>query len=107
MQKEYAIELSNGDRPTRFQVNPVTSNRNTATDEVDGELEEDTFNDDDIVLRNNRRSSRLNSVSLKSSFRDKDKPPKFKDMQTTRFQVNVHKLLFTQSENIDLTIVFS
>lgn len=57
MAAENPIELIGTDRPNRFQVNPVTSNRNTAIDETEP-FEEDTFNDDEIVLRNNRRSSR-------------------------------------------------
>ncbi|XP_055316627.1 bumetanide-sensitive sodium-(potassium)-chloride cotransporter isoform X2 [Sitodiplosis mosellana] len=88
MSKDYPIELIGTDRPNRFQVNPVTPIKNTTTEDVETEaFEEDTFDDDDIVLRNNRRSSRLNSLSLRSSFRDKDKPAKYKDIQTTRFQV--------------------
>ncbi|XP_031638851.1 bumetanide-sensitive sodium-(potassium)-chloride cotransporter isoform X2 [Contarinia nasturtii] len=89
MSKEHSIEMIGTDRPNRFQVNPVSTSKTTNnTSDIDGEIfEEDTFDDDDIVLRNNRRSSRLNSLSLRSSFRDKDKPAKYKDMQTTRFQV--------------------
>lgn len=34
---------------------------------------------------------RLNSLTLRSSFRDRDKPAKYKDMQTTRFQVSLSK----------------
>lgn len=57
MSTEYPIELIGTDRRNRFQVNPVTSSKNDTN--VDVELfDEDTFNDDDIVLRNNRRSSR-------------------------------------------------
>lgn len=57
MATDYSIELIGTDRPNRFQVNPVKlTNTNTAED---GEpFDEDTFNDDEIVLRNNRRSSR-------------------------------------------------
>lgn len=58
MQKEYVIELNGSDRPNRFQVNPVKTSNTKVTTDDDGEaFEEDTFNDD-IVLRNNRRSSR-------------------------------------------------
>lgn len=59
MSTDYPIELIGTDRPNRFQVNPVTPNKNTAPNDVEVELfDDDTFNDDDIVLRNNRRSSR-------------------------------------------------
>lgn len=58
MSTEYPIELIGTDRRNRFQVNRVASKK-SAIDDGDGELfDEDTFNDDDIVLRNNRRSSR-------------------------------------------------
>lgn len=58
MPAEYPIELIDTDRPNRFQVNPVTQNMATS-DEADNELfDEDPFNTDDIILRNNRRSSR-------------------------------------------------
>lgn len=55
----YSIELHDvGDRPNRFQVNPVaTLRRTTGTAVNEGEIDDDTF-DDEIVLRNNRRSSR-------------------------------------------------
>lgn len=62
MSKDYrtGIEMMGTDRPNRFQVNPVTPSKKIPVDDTDGELldEEDTFNDDDIVLRNTRRSSR-------------------------------------------------
>lgn len=59
MSTEYPIELIGTDRRNRFQVNPVTTNQNNNTAEVEIDLlDEDTFNDDDIILRNNRRSSR-------------------------------------------------
>lgn len=62
MSTDYPIELIGTDRPNRFQVNPVAPAKKIPTDDTDAELfdvyEEDTFNDDDIVLRNNRRSSR-------------------------------------------------
>lgn len=59
MSKEYPIELMGRDRPNRFQVNPVMPSQKVNADDADGEpFDEDTFDDDDIVLRNNRRSSR-------------------------------------------------
>lgn len=60
MSTEHSIEMISTDRPNRFQVNPVAAS-NTANNiiDIDAEIfEEDTFDDDDIVLRNNRRSSR-------------------------------------------------
>ncbi|KAJ6635705.1 Bumetanide-sensitive sodium-(potassium)-chloride cotransporter [Pseudolycoriella hygida] len=85
------VELSNIDRPTRFHVNPVDRMSKEAAAEVyrkivenDCEANEcDTFPEEAAnIVRRTRRLS-----SLKSSFRDKDKPPKYKDQQTTRFQV--------------------
>lgn len=60
MSTDYPIEMVGTDRPNRFQVNAVTPSKRIPADDIDGELldDEDTFNDDDIVLRNNRRSSR-------------------------------------------------
>lgn len=59
MSKDYPIELIDTDRRNRFQVNRVPQNNQPDIDDGDAELfDEDTFNDDDIVLRNNRRSSR-------------------------------------------------
>lgn len=59
MSTDYSFEMNGNDRPNRFQVNPV-NNTKKKSDETDGNdaYEEDTFNDDDITLRNNRRSSR-------------------------------------------------
>lgn len=57
MATEYPLELIGTDRPNRFQVNPVTSSKNATADDVEP-FDEDTFNDEEIVLRNNRRSSR-------------------------------------------------
>lgn len=59
MSTDYPIEMIGTDRPNRFQVNPVAPSKSVASSDVDVELfDDDTFNDDDIVLRNNRRSSR-------------------------------------------------
>ncbi|KAL5275699.1 SLC12A1 family protein [Megaselia abdita] len=96
-----AIEMGTVDRPNRFQVNPVNkSNGNREDDEEippeiyrrlqnnDGELmEDDTFNENAPQIIQ-KRTSRIQS--LKSSFRDKEKPSRFKDMQTTtRFSVDI------------------
>lgn len=44
------------DRPNRFHVKAVSR---TSHHEIDGETQDDdTFNDEEITLRNNRRSSR-------------------------------------------------
>lgn len=55
-----SMELNDvGDRSNRFQVNPVASLRRTMNNAVmEGELDDDDTFDDEIVLRNNRRSSR-------------------------------------------------
>lgn len=60
MSKDFGIELNGAaDRRNRFQVNPVKTTSKSINDYAESEpFEEDTFNDDDIVLRNNRRSSR-------------------------------------------------
>ncbi|XP_068149884.1 bumetanide-sensitive sodium-(potassium)-chloride cotransporter isoform X2 [Drosophila tropicalis] len=97
--------------PNRFQVNPVNGNsrksQNPPPDgadagggdsdgphevyrrltNIDGELlEDDTF---DATQMLNKQQPRQQRQSIKSSFRDKDKPSRFKDLQTTtRFQVD-------------------
>lgn len=98
-----SIEMSSVDRPVnRFQVNPVNHKVNeTVKLEVpqevyrrlvnsDGEpFEDDTFNEDATEILNKQNLQRTHRQSIKSSFRDKDKPSRFKDSQsqTTRFQV--------------------
>ncbi|XP_037030333.1 bumetanide-sensitive sodium-(potassium)-chloride cotransporter isoform X2 [Bradysia coprophila] len=85
------VELAGVDRPTRFHVNPVDRMKKEAAAEIYRKIvendceanESDTFPEEVVAVR---RTSRLSS--LKSSFRDKDRPPKYKDQQTTRFQVN-------------------
>lgn len=97
-----SIELGLVDRPNRFQVNPVNHKNDGGKDKnninernsqeiyprlpnPDGEtIEDDTFNEEATQIVN-KRPSRIQSI--KSSFRDKDKPSRFKDSQTTRFQV--------------------
>lgn len=54
---EYTIELNTNNRPTRFHVNPVSGDRKT-TDHDTEIYDEDTFNEDEVDLRNKRRSSR-------------------------------------------------
>lgn len=56
----HSIELNEvGDRPNRFQVNRVATLRRSTADVVtEVDLDEDDTFDDEIVLRNNRRSSR-------------------------------------------------
>ncbi|XP_070136599.1 bumetanide-sensitive sodium-(potassium)-chloride cotransporter isoform X2 [Drosophila bipectinata] len=98
--------------PNRFQVNPVNGNSRKAQapegttpgsgagpgDEgphevyrrltnAEGELlEDDTFDATQVL---NQHQPRMQRQSIKSSFRDKDKPSRFKDLQTTtRFQVD-------------------
>ncbi|EDX10224.1 GD12726 [Drosophila simulans] len=104
--------------PNRFQVNPVNGNsrKSQGADgpgsgsgagagagagagedgphevyrrltNAEGELlEDDTF---DATQMLNQRQPRQQRQSIKSSFRDKDKPSRFKDLQTTtRFQVD-------------------
>ncbi|KAH8296601.1 hypothetical protein KR054_008494 [Drosophila jambulina] len=104
--------------PNRFQVNPVNGNSRKAQDgfgsapgsgagsgdrgtgddngphevyrrltNAEGELlEDDTF---DATQMLNQHQPRQQRQSIKSSFRDKDKPSRFKDLQTTtRFQVD-------------------
>ncbi|XP_011179671.1 bumetanide-sensitive sodium-(potassium)-chloride cotransporter isoform X2 [Zeugodacus cucurbitae] len=97
-----SIEMSSVDRPVnRFQVNPVNHKVNETVQldvpqEVyrrlvnsDGEpLEDDTFNEDATEILNKQNLQRTQRQSIKSSFRDKDKPSRFKDTQSqTRFQV--------------------
>ncbi|XP_043865903.1 bumetanide-sensitive sodium-(potassium)-chloride cotransporter isoform X4 [Drosophila mojavensis] len=100
-----SFEMASVDRPNRFQVNPVNHHKNNndnnedrkshapPADEVyrrltniDGELlEDDTFDATQLL---NKQQPRQQRQSIKSSFRDKDKPSRFKDLQTTtRFQV--------------------
>ncbi|XP_070070342.1 bumetanide-sensitive sodium-(potassium)-chloride cotransporter isoform X1 [Drosophila takahashii] len=105
--------------PNRFQVNPVNGNSRKSQDgpgigsgsgtgqgqgqgglgedgphevyrrltNAEGELlEDDTF---DATQMLNQHQPRQQRQSIKSSFRDKDKPSRFKDLQTTtRFQVD-------------------
>nr|XP_017034240.1 solute carrier family 12 member 1 isoform X1 [Drosophila kikkawai]XP_017034241.1 solute carrier family 12 member 1 isoform X1 [Drosophila kikkawai] len=104
--------------PNRFQVNPVNGNSRKTQDgfgpapgsgsgsgdrgagddngphevyrrltNAEGELlEDDTF---DATQMLNQHQPRQQRQSIKSSFRDKDKPSRFKDLQTTtRFQVD-------------------
>ncbi|XP_073840775.1 bumetanide-sensitive sodium-(potassium)-chloride cotransporter-like isoform X1 [Musca autumnalis] len=97
-----SLEMGSVDRPpNRFQVNPVNHKNNndktTAGDDVphevyrrltgsDGEpIEDDTFNEDASQMV--KAQPKQQRQSIKSSFRDKDKPSRFKDLQTTRFQV--------------------
>ncbi|XP_004525272.1 bumetanide-sensitive sodium-(potassium)-chloride cotransporter isoform X2 [Ceratitis capitata] len=98
-----SYEMSSVDRPVnRFQVNPVNHNKPNETIQLDvpqevyrrlvnsdGEpLEDDTFNEDATEILNKQNLQRTQRQSIKSSFRDKDKPSRFKDQsQTTRFQV--------------------
>ncbi|XP_067646757.1 bumetanide-sensitive sodium-(potassium)-chloride cotransporter isoform X2 [Eurosta solidaginis] len=97
-----SIEMSSVDRPAnRFQVNPVNHKLNetmqlNVPQEVyrrlvnnDGEpVEDDTFNEDATEILTKQNLQRTHRQSIKSSFRDKDKPSRFKDMQSqTRFQV--------------------
>ncbi|XP_037939508.1 bumetanide-sensitive sodium-(potassium)-chloride cotransporter isoform X2 [Teleopsis dalmanni] len=98
-----SYEMGSVDRPpNRFQVNPVNHKNNndkSAADDVphevyrrltnnDGEpIEDDTFNENDSQLRKQEQQPKQQRQSIKSSFRDKDKPSRFKDLQTTRFQV--------------------
>ncbi|XP_017483780.1 PREDICTED: bumetanide-sensitive sodium-(potassium)-chloride cotransporter-like isoform X2 [Rhagoletis zephyria] len=98
-----SFEMSSVDRPVnRFQVNPVNHKANemiqlNVPQEVyrrlvnsDGEaLEDDTFNENATDILNKQNLQRTHRHSIKSSFRDKDKPSRFKDSQsqTTRFQV--------------------
>ncbi|XP_026845356.1 bumetanide-sensitive sodium-(potassium)-chloride cotransporter isoform X1 [Drosophila persimilis] len=97
--------------PNRFQVNPVNGNSRktqvatadgagTGTGDsegphevyrrltnIDGELLEDDAFDATQML--NKHQPRQQRQSIKSSFRDKDKPSRFRDLQTTtRFQVD-------------------
>ncbi|KAH8371230.1 hypothetical protein KR093_006675 [Drosophila rubida] len=107
-----SFEMGSVDRPNRFQVNPVNHQKNnnennenrkshalpTEPDSdgphevyrrltnIDGDLlEDDTFDATQLL---NKQQPRQQRQSIKSSFRDKDKPSRFKDLQTTtRFQV--------------------
>ncbi|KAH8307194.1 hypothetical protein KR044_007266 [Drosophila immigrans] len=107
-----SFEMGSVDRPNRFQVNPVNHQKNNnennenrkshalPTDpdsdgphevyrrltNIDGDLlEDDTFDATQLL---NKQQPRQQRQSIKSSFRDKDKPSRFKDLQTTtRFQV--------------------
>lgn len=117
MSEYLSIEMGTVDRPpNRFQVNPVNhknnndkmitkNSTNSAISEninndraphdmyrrltgTDGEpIEDDTFNEDTSQLRKAQQQPRHQRQSIKSSFRDKAKPSRFKDLQTTRFQV--------------------
>ncbi|KAM8708845.1 hypothetical protein ACLKA7_015762 [Drosophila subpalustris] len=114
MSETASFEMGSVDRPNRFQVNPVNhqknnndndNNRKSHAPSVDPEsdgphevyrrltniegdlLEDDTFDATQLQLLN-KQQPRQHRPSIKSSFRDKDKPSRFKDMQTTtRFQV--------------------
>ncbi|XP_055915319.1 bumetanide-sensitive sodium-(potassium)-chloride cotransporter isoform X3 [Eupeodes corollae] len=104
MTEPTSFELGSAvDRPTRFQVNPVNHKKNDKDSgkedvphevyrrltNIDGEtLEDDHFNEDTSQIPQQPRTQRIQSI--KSSFRDKDKPSRFKDLQTTRFQVDPH-----------------
>lgn len=120
MPKDSSFEMRANDRPNRFQVKAVdrTSHRDNDGDTQD----DDTFNDEEITLRNNRRSTRysLSTIpgcaegimlivlfafyrinSIRSSFRDKDKS---KNLQTTRFQVTATFIyLFSTSKSMRFT----
>ncbi|CAD7082123.1 unnamed protein product [Hermetia illucens] len=100
------MELNSVDRPNRFQVNPVvrksvdTGDQQRYNNNVncrDAESEDDTFNEDAANII--RRTSRIQSI--KSSFRDKDKPSRFKDLQTTRFQVDESQMDESDSNESD------
>ncbi|XP_055384360.1 bumetanide-sensitive sodium-(potassium)-chloride cotransporter isoform X2 [Condylostylus longicornis] len=97
-----SFEMGSVDRPNRFQVNPVNhkndgkdkNNSDTTPQETyrrlpnnDGEpIEDDAFNEDTSqMVKKAAPTTKLQKI--KSSFRDKDKPSRFKDSQTTRFQV--------------------
>ncbi|EDW69258.1 bumetanide-sensitive sodium-(potassium)-chloride cotransporter isoform X2 [Drosophila virilis] len=104
MSDTISFEMGSVDRPNRFQVNPVNHHKNNNDNEdrkshappadevyrrltnIDGELlEDDTFDATQLL---NKQQPRQQRQSIKSSFRDKDKPSRFKDLQTTtRFQV--------------------
>ncbi|XP_055845957.1 bumetanide-sensitive sodium-(potassium)-chloride cotransporter isoform X2 [Episyrphus balteatus] len=101
MSESTSFELGSVDRPTRFQVNPVNHRKNDKDNgkddvphevyrrltNIDGEpVEDDQFNEDASQMPQQPRTQRIQSI--KSSFRDKDKPSRFKDLQTTRFQVD-------------------
>lgn len=55
---QYTIELNTNNRPTRFHVNPVGNEQKHNTDHDTDVYDEDTFNEDEVNLRNKRRSSR-------------------------------------------------
>lgn len=56
MAKEPSFEMRTAERPNRFQVKAVSRN---SQHEIDADThDDDTFNDEEITLRNNRRSSR-------------------------------------------------
>lgn len=86
-----ALELNamnNAASSNRFQVNPVNNaNASTTTNGNGNEntihSEDDTFDENGVEI-GRRRSSRL--LSIKSSFRDKEKPVRSKET-TTRFKV--------------------
>ncbi|XP_034482293.1 bumetanide-sensitive sodium-(potassium)-chloride cotransporter [Drosophila innubila] len=111
MSETASFEMGSVDRPNRFQVNPVNHQKNNNDNEnrkshassadpdsdgphevyrrltnIEGDLLEDDIFDATQLL--NKQQPRQQRPSIKSSFRDKDKPSRFKDMQTTtRFQV--------------------
>ncbi|XP_032591153.1 bumetanide-sensitive sodium-(potassium)-chloride cotransporter isoform X2 [Drosophila grimshawi] len=102
-----SFEMGSVDRPNRFQVNPVNHHKNNNDNgngdrkshpppgeevyrrltNIEGDLlEDDTFDATQLL---NKQQPRHQRQSIKSSFRDKDKPSRFKDFQTTtRFQVD-------------------
>lgn len=62
MPKDSSFEMRANDRPNRFQVKAVDR---TSRRDNDGETQDDdTFNDEEITLRNNRRSTRYNSSTI-------------------------------------------
>ncbi|XP_059613591.1 bumetanide-sensitive sodium-(potassium)-chloride cotransporter isoform X2 [Phlebotomus argentipes] len=83
------IEMGSVDKSmNRFQVKRVSHGENyrrSTPQRQDNDDEDDTFPEETAAMIA-RRQSRLSSI--KTSFRDIDKPSRFKDLQMTRFQVD-------------------
>ncbi|GAB0099647.1 bumetanide-sensitive sodium-(potassium)-chloride cotransporter [Sergentomyia squamirostris] len=103
------IEMGSVDKSmNRFQVKRVShsdSNRRSSSFQQQQQRSQDNDDDDDTFPEETaamiaRRQSRLSSI--KSSFRDIDKPTRYKDLQTTRFQVESEQNESDDEEQNDL-----
>uniref|UniRef100_A0A1L8DEN0 Putative k+/cl-cotransporter kcc1 n=2 Tax=Nyssomyia neivai TaxID=330878 RepID=A0A1L8DEN0_9DIPT len=81
------IEMGSVDKSmNRFQVKRVSHTESFRRPKQPENEDEDDIFPEETAAMIARRQSRLSSI--KSSFRDIDRPSRFKDLQTTRFQVD-------------------